>query len=473
MRPPIKVNSLFIRIMKKVLVIVCLFCAFCAQAQKYNGLADKTVAVIGGEFVMLSDIEQEVRMMRTRGYSSDKALRCDILEQILAGKLILSQARVDSLTVNQEMVSANLNDRISSLLTDLGGEEAVESYFGKSVSKLREEWRKQLEEMSLTQQEQQEIAKKIPEITPYDVKQYMDTTNVHNLPEIPAQYQMSQICVYPDREAAKLAAKEKLLTIRERVVAGERFSTLARLYSQDPSNARSGGDLGMANKSVFWTSFSDAAMALKPGMVSNIVETPDGYHIIEMVSKKGDMFHARHILIKPEYTSEDMEKGFAKLDSIRTEITNGTITFEKAVRMYSEDLATRTNGGQMADPSTGSSYFAVDQMKPADYKAVSVLKEGEISTPFSSTDNEGRGAYTVDGGNLVYKIIRLDKVLPAHTASFEKDYDVLYNKVQNIKQNEAINDFISQKIKETYIVIDPMFADCEFSRSGWSEKVRK
>lgn len=443
------------------------------NAQKYEGLADKTVAVIGGEFVMLSDIEQEVRMMRTRGYSSDKALRCDILEQILASKLILSQARIDSLKVNQEMVAANLNDRMNSLLNDLGGEEAVEAYFGKSVSKLREEWNRQLEEMSLTQQEQQEIAKKIPEITPFDVKRYVDTTLVENLPEIPAQYQMSQICVYPDREAANLAAKEKLLGIRERVVGGERFSTLARLYSQDPSNARMGGDLGMANKSVFWTSFSDAAMALKPGMVSNIVETPDGFHIIEMISKKGDMFHARHILIKPEYTTEDMEKGYAKLDSLKHEIETKKITFEQAARRYSEDNATRTNGGQMADPNTGSSYFEIDQMKPADFKAVSGLKEGEISAPFTSTDNEGRGAFSIDGGNLVYKIIRLDKVIPAHIATLDKDYDVLYSRVTNIKQNEAINDFISQKIKETYIVIDPMFSDCEFSRDGWSEKIRK
>ncbi len=444
-----------------------------AGAQKYSGLADKTVAIIGGEFVMLSDIEQEVRMMRARGYASDKAMRCDILEQILANKLILSQARVDSLVVNYESVNANLNDRISSLLTDLGGEEAVEEYFGKSVNRLREDWRKQLEEMSLTQQEQSEIAKGIPEVTPYDVKQYMDTTSKANLPMIPAQYQMSQICIYPDREAAKMAAKEKLLEIRERIVSGEKFSTLARLYSQDPSNARTGGDLGMANKSSFWTSFSDAAMALKPGMVSNIVETPDGFHIIEMISKKGDMFHARHILIKPEYTSEDMEKAYAKLDSLKTEILAGNISFEQAARRFSEDPSTRTNGGQMADPNSGSSYFEVDQMKPADYKAIASLKEGEISEPFTSTDNEGRGAFTIDGGNLVYKIIRLDKTIPAHTANFDKDYDVLYKTVVVGKQNAAIDDFISRKIKETYIVIDPMFEDCEFSREGWSEKIRK
>lgn len=460
--------------MKKILIILAaMLVGLMASAQKYNGLADKTIAVIGGEFIMLSDIEQEVRMMRTRGYSSDKAIRCEILEQILASKLILSQARVDSLTVNHDMVEANLSERVNSLITDLGGEEAVEEYFGKSVSKLREEWRKQLEEMSLTQQEQAEIAKKIPEISPYDVKQYLDTADVNTLPHIATKYQMSQICVYPDREAAKLAAKEKLLEIRQRIVAGEKFSTLARLYSQDVSNARSGGDLGMANRTSFWTSFSDAAMALKPGMVSNIVETPDGFHIIEMISKKGDMFHARHILIKPEFTSEDMEKAYTKLDSIKTEIAKGTITFEQAARRYSQDPATRTNSGQMADPNTGSSYFEVDQMKPADYRAISTLKVGEISSPVTSTDNEGRGAFQRDGGNLVYKIIRLDKILPSHVATFENDYDVLFSRVQNIKQNEAIEDFISKKIKETYIVIDPMFADCEFSRSGWEEKIRK
>lgn len=460
--------------MKKIFTLVVSL-AFCAGsfAQKYQSLADKTVAVIGGEFIMLSDVEQEVRVQRTRGFSSDKSLRCSILETILENKIVLSQARVDSLTVNQEIVAANLNDRISSILTDLGGEEAVEQYFGKSVNRLREEWRKQLEEMSLVQSEQQEIAKHIPEITPYDVKAYLDTTNVAELPEIPTQYQMSQICVYPDREAANLAAKEKLLAIRERIVAGEKFTTLARLYSQDPSNARSGGDLGMASKTVFWTPFSDAAMALRPGMVSNIVETPDGFHIIEMVEKKGDMFHARHILIKPEYTTEDMEKGFARLDSLRTEIMEERITFEKAAKRYSEDPATRTNGGQMADPNTGSSYYAVDQMKPADYRAIAGLKVGEISEPFVSSDNEGRGAFTNDGGNLVYKIVKLDNIIPTHAASFDRDYDVLYGRVQNMKQYQALDDFISKKIQETYIVIDPMFADCEFSRSGWAEKIRK
>ena len=261
--------------------------------------------------------------------------------------------------------------------------------------------------------------------------------------------------------------KERLLTIRERIINGERFSTLARLYSQDPGSARKGGELGMASKSIFWPAFSDAAMSLKPGVVSQIVETPDGFHIIEVLEKKGDMFNARHILLKPEYTSEDREKAFGVLDSLKTELANEAITFELAARFYSEDLPTRTNGGQMADPNTGSSYFEIDQLKPQDYAAIKNLKEGEISEPVESLDNEGRD------GNLVYKIIRVDKIIPAHPATFNNDYTLLLQQAKQELQMKAIDDFINSKIESTYIVIDPLFGDCDFERSGWKEKVRK
>ena len=295
----------------------------------------------------------------------------------------------------------------------------------------------------------------------------MDETDPDDLPMVPIKYQLSQICVYPDREAANLAVKERLLAIRERIINGEKFSTLARIYSQDPGSARKGGELGMASKSIFWPAFSDAAMALKPGVVSQIVETPDGFHIIEVLEKKGDMFNARHILLKPEYTSEDREKGFKLLDSLRTELANEALTFELAARFYSEDPATRTNGGQMADPMTGSSYFEIDQLKPQDYAAIRDLKEGEISEPIESLDNEGRD------GNLVYKIVRVDKIIPAHPASFQHDYTLLLDEATQKKAMEAIDEFIDSKIKTTYIVIDPLFQDCVFERDGWSDKFRK
>ena len=438
-----------------------------ASAQKYNGVVDKTVAIVGNEMISLSDIESEAQMMRAQGLGSDRSVRCELLENMMTAKLFLMQSRIDSLTVNNDMVEASLNQRMDQVRTSLGGDEQVESYFGKPMYKLRQEWRSQLEDQTLTQQEQMEIANNIPDITPYDVKQYLDTVDVSSLPQIPIKYKMSQICVYPDREAAAIAVKEKLLSIRERILNGEKFATLARLYSEDPGSARKGGELGMASKSIFWPVFSDAAMALKPGIISQIVETPDGFHIIDVIEKKGDMFNARHILMKPKYTTEDRDKAFARLDSIKTAIDTGKIAFELAARFYSEDMASRTNGGQMADPATGSAYFEIDQIKPEDYAAVQDLEEGQISAPIESLDNEGRN------GNLVYKIVRLDKIVPSHTATFEHDYAELLGQVTNIKQNEAISKFVKEKIKTTYIVIDPLFEDCEFTESGWAEKFRK
>ena len=457
--------------MEKMKVLAALLAFMVLQApvsaQKYpDGIIDKTVAVVGNEMISVSQIEEEVQVMRAQGMASDRNIRCELLEQMMTAKLFLIQARLDSLTVNNDMVESELRNRVDNIRTQLGGDENVEKYFGKPLYRLRQEWRQTLQDQSLTQQMQQNVASSVSEMTPYDVQKYVEATDSLDLPVVPIKYQLSQICIYPDREAANLAVKERLLAIRERIMNGEKFSVLAMIYSQDPGSARRGGELGMASKSVFWPPFSDAAMALKPGIVSQIVETPDGFHIIEVLEKKGDMFNARHILLKPEYTAEDREKAFKTLDSLKTELTNGAVSFDLAARFYSQDPATRTNGGQMADPSTGSSYFEIDQLKPEDYNAIKDLKEGEISEPFESRDNEGRS------GNTVYKIIKVDKIIPAHTASFSEDYTMLSEQAQNERAMNAIDEFIKKKISETYIVIDPIFKDCPFTHEEWMDKIR-
>ena len=452
-----------------IVFAAALFVSTGLSAQKYSGgLVDKTVAVVGNEVILVSDIESEVQQMQAQGRSSDRDMRCSILERMMENKIFLMQARIDSLTVNYDMVDGELSNRIDQYRTYLGGDEELEKYFGKPLYKLRQEWRQLFEEQSLIQTEQGEIAGRIPEVTPYDVQQFLDTVSVEDLPVVPIKYQLSQICIYPDREAAAMAVKERLLSLRERIIHGEKFATLARIYSEDPGSARRGGELGMASKSIFWPAFSDAAMALRPGVISQIVETPDGFHIIDVIEKKGDMFNARHILLKPQYTAEDREKAFSRLDSLRTKILDGEIKFNLAARFFSEDPATRTNGGQMADPSTGSSYFEIDQLKPADYAAIQELKEGEISEPVESTDNEGYQQGR--NGNTVYKIIRVDKIVPAHPASFTNDYTELQGRVRMQRQMQAIDEFLEKKIKETYIVIDPMYKECSFSRDVWSEK---
>ena len=442
-----------------------------ASAQKYKYI-DKTVAVVGNEAIMISDIEGTVKERGAQGMSSDRNIRCEVLEQLLESKIYLMQARLDSLTVSQDNVDAMLSQRIDQFMTYLGGQEQLEEYFGKPLYRLRQDWRKQYEDLSLTQDEQREIMKKVPEMTPHDVKQFLDTVDTENLPIVPIKYQLSQICLYPDREAANLAVREKLLDLRERIINGEKFATLARMYSEDPGSSRRGGELGMASKSIFWPVFSDAAMALKPGVISQIVETPDGFHIIEVIEKKGDMFNARHILLKPQYTTQDREKAFKTLDSLRTEILNGAVSFKMAANFYSEDLPTKTNGGQMADPNTGSAYFEIDQLKPEDYRAIKDLKEGEISQPVESTDNEGRQDQEKDFvvGKTNYKIIRVDKIIPAHTASFNDDFSQLQDEVRRSKQMAALDEFMDNKIAQTRVIIDPMFKDCEFHRKGWASK---
>ena len=448
--------------MKKILTLAVLFSALvCARAQQYGGVVDKSVALVGNDIVMLSDIEGEAQMMRARGLSVDKSARCEILENFLVSKLFLTQAKLDSLVVGDAQVSAALDQRLNEVMTTLGGEQKTEEYFGKPIYKLRQEWYNALSDQSLIQEMQRNVASEIPKVTPRDIKKYCEETPAEDLPMVSTKYRIRQIGIYPDKEAVELAVKEQLIGLRERIVNGEKFSTLARLYSQDPGSMSKGGELGMASRSIFWPAFSDAAMALKVGQVSQIVETPDGFHIIQLIERDGDMFNARHILIKPQYTSEDRDRAFHKLDSIRALVVGDTLTFADAARRFSEEKHSAAGGGLMADEYTGSSYFEKDQLKPADYNVLRGMKEGDISEPFESLDNEGRN------GNTIYKILYLEKVIPAHVATFNEDYSALLDEIDAKNSSKAIDKFIEDRMKTTYIVIDPLFQGCEFERKGW------
>ena len=424
--------------MKKILTLTLLLSVLLpARAQKYEGVVEKTVALIGNDIVMLSDIESEAQMQRARGLTVDKSARCEA------------------------QVSNMLDQRMNEVLTTLGGEQKAEEYFGKPLYKLRQEWHDALSDQSLIQEMQRNVASNTPKLTPRDIKKYVEETPAEDLPMVSTKYRIRQIGIYPDREAAELAVKEQLVGLRERVVNGEKFSTLARLYSQDPGSMNKGGELGMASRSIFWPAFSDAAMSLKVGQVSQVVETPDGFHIIQLIERDGDMFNARHILIKPQYTSADRDRAFHKLDSIRNLVVLDSMSFFDAARSFSEERHSATSGGLMADEYTGSSYFEKDQLKPNDYNVLRTMQEGDISEPFESLDNEGRN------GNTIYKILYLEKVIPAHVANFQDDYNSLIDEVNAKNAQKAIDDFIADKQKSTYIVIDPMFQGCDFQRKGW------
>lgn len=449
---------------RKIILTVCALAAFPIAelcAQRYQGVIDKTVAQIGNSAILLSEVEGEAAYLMYNGYATDRDLRCEVLENMMITKLFYTQAQLDSLTVNPDMVEAALDQRVNDIVTRVGGEDNVEKYLGKPLYKLREEWREQFMEQNLASEMQRTVAGKAGEATPKEVERFYRKASKDSLPMIPAQYRYSQIVLYPNVERANLAVRERLLEFRQRILDGEKFSLLATLYSEDVQSAMRGGELGMASKAVFWPEFSDAAMTLKPGQVSPIVETPDGFHLIQLIERKGDMFNARHILLRPRYTDQDRDSAFLRLDSIRNVVLADSITFEQAARKFSEDPATRTNGGLVADLQSGAPQIAVDNLKPAEYAVLRGMKEGEISAPIVSTDNEGRN------GNTVYKILKLEKVIPAHIPTYNEDFNVLQSMATNRKAMDAVEAFIKEEQATTYIVIDPLFQKCVFQRDGW------
>lgn len=452
----------------KAILTVVLLSAFSFGnicAQRYEGVIDKTVALVGNSVILLSQIESEAIYMQNMNYVTDRNLRCEVLENMMVTKLFYTQAVLDSLAVNPDMVEAMLNERVDGILSQFGGEEGVVNYFGRPIHELRNQWRDRILEQNLASEMRRSIAGKVGDVTPKEVERFYKRTPKDSLPMLPEQYRISEITLYPDVERASLAVRERLLEFRQRVMDGEKFSLLATLYSEDPGSAMRGGELGMSSKSVFWPEFSDAAMALKPGQVSSIVQTPNGFHLIQLISREGDMFNARHILLKPRYTMEDRNSAFIRLDSIRNAILADSITFEQAAKKFSGDPLTRTNGGLVPDAESGSPFIDVDKLKPEEYKVLKDMKEGEISMPIESTDNEVRAGMNV--GNTVYKIIRLDEVRPAHTPTFNEDFNVLLNMATNKKAADAIEAFIKEKLETTYIVIDPIFQKCDFQRDGW------
>ncbi|MCL2738297.1 MAG: peptidylprolyl isomerase [Bacteroidales bacterium] len=441
------------------------------QAQQYgNGLIDKVVAIVGNEVIQLSTIEGEVRDMMVQGVVSDRNIRCKVLENMLVQKLLLNQARLDSIPMRHDIVEQNLDERIQYMKSALGGEKGVENYYNKPLFRLRQDWRELLGEQVLTMGMRQKLQEAHPPLTPKEVEIFYNQVDKDSLPIIPIQYQIRQIVIYPPKEEAVLLVQERLLEFRERILNGSSFAALASAYSEDLGTVLRGGELGLTAKQFFHPPFADAAMALRPGQVSQIVETPDGFHLIQLIEKTEDeMFNARHILLRPKFSNEIRQKAFRTLDSLKSQILADSITFELAAVQYSMDPKSRNSRGLVADENTGSTFFEKDQLNPADYNALRNLQPGQISDTYEATDSGLTPGRPNDGksGNTVYKVIKLERIIPAHPANIKEDYQVILDFATNQRLEKVVEDFIAQKQKTTYIRIDPLFWECPFQRPGW------
>ncbi len=450
------------------------------HAEPRRVVLDRVVAVVGSSSILLSEVTGYAEVVKQRqrsgGYTSDRDPMVESLEELMTQKLMANQARVDSLEVNLLDITMRVEDQISQMREIAGGTKELEREQNMEIFNIRDVLRRRYEEQSYAQMMKYSISNKVS-IVPGEVEQYYKNQDTDDLPTIGEQYQYAQITRFPSSmEEAKMRVKERLLEMRERVISGGmKFSSLARMYSADPGSAYRGGEMEPSPSSAYTPPFAEALELLKPGQISEIVETEFGYHIIELIDKQGNLYHCRHILLRPTFTTEETMEPINFLDSLANEIRLGEISFEEAAKLHSDDAGSKMNGGIVTNHDLLDRYNANDAKLTVtrflkedfgsmgyksldDYNALRRLKEGEVSAPFSTEDILG---------NTMAKILKLVDVIPAHQASLENDYLELESLALEDKQNRVFSDWLRRHIRSTYVYIDPEFRDRDYEYEEW------
>lgn len=450
--------------MTKHTLFLCaaLFAAPLANAQSSTKLIDEVVATVGDDAILSSDIEYQYGQAMIEGVNFNGDMKCHILEQLLVQKLMINQAKIDSVEVKDSEVAQQVDARINYFTQQVGGQDKLEEYFKKPILQIRRDQMENVRTQMITQRMQSNITKDV-KVTPSDVRTYYERLGEDSIPFVPAEYEIQQILVYPEIEQAEIdRIKDKLRDFQRQVAEGRDFSMLAVLYSEDPGSAARGGDLGWYSKSGFVPEFSAVAFNMhEKGKVSKIVQTEFGYHIIQFIERKGDRVNCRHILLKPKVSAASREKGIAFLDSVSTWIRDGKMTFEEAAGAFSMDKDSRSNGGLMVNPEDGTLKFPLSQIPAEIAKALQNLEEGEFSKPFSMID-ERKGKESL-------RIVRLRKKHAPHKANINDDYDMLKQMFEGDKRKEILDNWIVKRQKELYVVITPDWQGCEFEYPGWTD----
>ncbi len=385
------------KIVYSVIVAATLF--FTGAEVQAQVLVESIAAIIGNEVVYLSDIENRVTDLRRNGDRTPvDRLRCEVLQESLIAKLFLDQARIDSITVTDDVVEGEVNVRINEVIKQAGSEKALETYFGKSMVEIRQDIRKALIDQQIVSEVQASIADKIT-ITPSAIKKFYSSIPKDSLPIVPAKVQISIIQLDPPAsEENKAEARQKLLDIRSEILGGKSFNVLAVINSEDPGSAIKGGEVGYLTRGELEKEYADVAFNLTKNTVSRIVETRRGFHIIQLIDRKGDLINTRHILIQPKVKPEEASEALARLDSITNQIRKDSLKFEDAAKRFSTHKDSRINGGKFVsvNPNSRTDWFALEELNKEMFGKVREMKVGEISEPFRTTDEEE---------NVVFRIV--------------------------------------------------------------------
>jgi peptidyl-prolyl cis-trans isomerase SurA len=425
-------------------------------------VVDRIVAVIGQNMVLESEIEAQYLQAKMQGTieGSAQTVKCQILENMILENIMLNQAELDSVQVTDSEVEQSLDQRLRYFISQFGSKEKLEEYYGKSVVEIKEEFRTMVKNNLLVQQVQVNITKNVF-VTPNDVKVFYRSMPTDSIPLINAKVEMKQIIkVPPVSMEQKVMIKEELRDLRRRVLEGENFATLAILYSEDPGSAAKGGEIGFFGRGELYPEYEAAAYKLKEGEISEIIESKAGFHIIQLIERKGDYINTRHILLMTKPSPVDMENARIKLDSVLVQIQKGEITFEQAALKYSDDPG-KYSGGYIINPypgeqspNGGTTWFEMDELEPQVSFIINKLDVGQISSPVPTTTEDGKDAF---------RLVKLQSRIEPHRANLNDDYSFLQELALQQKKQEKLVEWVNKNADNAYIMVIDDYKTCEFN----------
>jgi peptidyl-prolyl cis-trans isomerase SurA len=416
-------------------------------------VVDKIVAKVDNQILLKSEVELGFLQARQQNPNLPaSSLKCKVFEQLLINKMMLAKADIDSVTVEDQMVNDQMDRRMSYMIQAIGSKEKLEAYYKKTIDQFKAELKKEVRDQMLIQKVQEGINKGL-KVTPSEVKRFFNDIPKDSLPFFSTEVEVGQIVITAKvNRTKKLEARQKLEDLKKQIQGGVEFEFLAKAYSQDPSSAKDGGNLGFWGKGAMVPEYEAAAMKLEPMQLSEIIESPFGFHLIQLLEKKGNEYNSRHILIKPEAGDEDLVSVFARLDSIRNALLKDSLKFEDAVKKFSEDKETQNSGGFFSDPQTGMSKTPTENLDPGIFFTIDTLKPGDYTKPLPYKTQDGK-----KGARILYF---KSKILP-HEANLKQDYPKIQAAALEKKKAEAIKNWFKKTKSEVFISRDKDYADCD------------
>jgi peptidyl-prolyl cis-trans isomerase SurA len=451
---------------RSIIAIMSLWLVFPIQGKAVNdsiqSVVDEVIWVVGDEAILKSDVEAMRIQAQQEGIRWKGDPDCAIPEQIAVQKLYLHQAAIDSIEVTEAEITQGIEQQIEYMISVIGSREKLEEYHKKNMTQIRNELRESYRERQMVQEMQRHLVKDIS-VTPADVRRYFADLPQDSVPFVPTEVEVQIISQMPRVDQEEInRVKEELRDYTDRVNKGETsFQTLARMYSEDPGTARRGGELGYTGRGTLDQAFANVAFNLTdPKKVSKIVESEFGFHIIQLIDKRGDKVNVRHILRKPVVSQEAIDRSLARLDSIRTEILDGKFTFEAGASVISDDKDTRNNNGLMANATQSgrTSRFRLQDLPSEIARAVDTLQVGNISRPFQMINERGKTTCV---------IAKLKSRTEGHKATITEDFQVMKDVVMEKRRQEKLHEWVVNKIKSTYVRVNDRYRDCQFEYQGW------